>query len=95
MIFIVSLLQYIFYVGVPVAEFWNGYWQHAFNSNVENLTLTNYTDIDFNNINASTSKVGNLTSFVNHTLFENFETAKNKMIPCSTNLIFYNDLIPL
>ena len=27
----------------------------------------------------------------NHTLFENFETAKNKMIPCSTNLIFYND----
>jgi hypothetical protein len=26
-----------------------------------------------------------------HTLFENFETAKNKMIPCSTNLIFYND----
>ena len=28
----------------------------------------------------------------NHTLFENFETAKNKMIPCSTNLIFYNDV---
>ena len=27
----------------------------------------------------------------NHTLFENFETAKNKMLPCSTNLIFYND----
>ena len=27
----------------------------------------------------------------NHTLFENFETAKNKMIPCSTNLIFYKD----
>ena len=27
----------------------------------------------------------------NHTLFENFETAKNKMMPCSTNLIFYND----
>ena len=25
------------------------------------------------------------------TLFENFETAKNKMLPCSTNLIFYND----
>ena len=27
----------------------------------------------------------------NHTLFENFESTKNKMIPCSTNLIFYND----
>ena len=27
----------------------------------------------------------------NHTLFENFETAKNKMLPCSTNLIFYID----
>ena len=27
----------------------------------------------------------------NHTLFENFDTAKNKMMPCSTNLIFYND----
>ena len=27
----------------------------------------------------------------NHTLFENFETAKNKMLPWSTNLIFYND----
>jgi hypothetical protein len=27
----------------------------------------------------------------NHTLFENFELAKNKMMPCSTNLIFYND----
>ena len=27
----------------------------------------------------------------NHILFENFETAKNKMLPCSTNLIFYND----
>ena len=27
----------------------------------------------------------------NHTLFENFETAKNKMLPCSTNLIFYYD----
>jgi len=27
----------------------------------------------------------------NHTLFENFETAKNKMLPCSTNLIFYKD----
>ena len=27
----------------------------------------------------------------NHTLFENFETAKNKMLSCSTNLIFYND----
>ena len=25
------------------------------------------------------------------TLFENFETAKNKMLPWSTNLIFYND----
>ena len=27
----------------------------------------------------------------NHTLFENFETAKNKMLSCSTNLIFYSD----
>ena len=27
----------------------------------------------------------------NHTLFENFEAAKNKMLPCSTNLIFYNN----
>ena len=27
----------------------------------------------------------------NHTLFENFETAKHKMLPCSTNLIFYSD----
>ena len=27
----------------------------------------------------------------NHTLFDNFDTAKNKMTPCSSNLIFYND----
>ena len=27
----------------------------------------------------------------NPTLFENFDTAKNKMMSCSTNLIFYND----